>query len=131
MKNLLTFSFLLLVITFGVVKPAKAQDPESNPGTYMNAISTAEINMNKAYMAYISAAAHSSRKGKIEKLRNIAVDNIVICQNTLTYLPAYKGDNSLRLLSAWMRTISYWLFCTVNFFDTVAESIMLPSSFTS
>ena len=48
--------------------------------------------MNKTYMAYISASAHSSRKRKIEKLREQAVDNIVICQNTINNLSPYKGD---------------------------------------
>ena len=63
----------LLFITTLVGNTAKAQDILSDPGAYMNAIGNAEIVMNKAYMAYISASAHSSRKRKIEKMRQQAV----------------------------------------------------------
>jgi len=107
MKKLL---LLLVMISFGAIKIAKAQDPQSDAGSYMTAISTAETDMNKAYMAYISAAAHSSRKRKIEKMRSIAVDNIVICQNTITNLPAYKGDNSLRQSSLTFVQLCYKIF---------------------
>ncbi len=110
MKTFFTSIFLLLVIICAVAKQAKAQDATADPGAYMNAISNAETDMNKAYMAYISAAAHSSRKRKIEKMRLKAVDNIVICQNTITNLPAYKGDNSLRQSSLNYVELCYKVF---------------------
>ncbi|BAU52467.1 LIC11966 family surface protein [Mucilaginibacter gotjawali] len=110
MKKRFTCTLLFIAIALGVVKIARAQDPQADAGTYMTAISTAETDMNKAYMAYISASAHSSRKRKIEKLRNIAVDNIVICQNTITNLPPYKGDNSLRQSSLKFIQLCYKIF---------------------
>jgi hypothetical protein len=110
MKNLSTYCLLLITVVFSAGTPALAQDPQSDPGAYMNAIGSAETNMNKAYMAYISAAAHSSRKRKIEKMRANAVDNIVICQNTITNLSGYKGDNSLRQSSLTYVQLCYKVF---------------------
>jgi hypothetical protein len=110
MKKLLPSFILFCVITMTAINTAKAQDPTADPGTYMNAISTAENNMNKAYMAYISASAHSSRKRKIEKMRDNAVSNIITCQNAITYLPPYKGDNSLRQSSLNYVALCYKVF---------------------
>ncbi|MDB5134337.1 MAG: hypothetical protein JWP37_940 [Mucilaginibacter sp.] len=109
MKKLLACSCSLFII-IAIIKPAKAQDITTDPGTYMNAISGAETNMDKAYMAYISASAHSARKRKIEKMRDQAVENIVICQNTINNLPAYKEDNSLRQSSINYVALCYKVF---------------------
>ena len=65
MKKTLTFLLLPAVMIIGFTTSSAAQD---DPGSYMNAISTAQMEMNKSYMAYISASAHSSRKRKIEKI---------------------------------------------------------------
>jgi len=110
MKKLLTSSLLLSIIICTLIKPARAQDPSSSPGAYMNAISSAETEMNKAYMAYISASAHSRRKKKIEKMRDQAVDNIVVCQATIKNLPPFKGDNSLRQSSLNYVQLCYKIF---------------------
>jgi hypothetical protein len=110
MKHLFTYSFVLLFMVCAIVKSVKAQDPEADPGTYMSSISSAETLMDKAYMAYVSAAAHSSRNRKIEKMRGNAVDNIMTCQNTITNLPAYKGDNSLRQSSLKYIDLCYKIF---------------------
>jgi hypothetical protein len=110
MKKLFTCCLILLAAQFAATTTAKAQDATADPVSYMNAISNAETLMNKSYMAYVSAAAHSSRKRKIEKLRVQAVDNIVTCQNTINYLPAYKGDNSLRQSSLNYVQLCYKVF---------------------
>jgi len=110
MKKTLTFTLLILIIAFVGIRSAKAQDPTADPGSYMNAIGTAETNMNKSYMAYISAAAHSSRKRKIEKMRNQAVSSILDCQNAINFLPPYKGDNSLRQSSLTYVQLCYKVF---------------------
>ena len=73
MKQLLLFSFL--IVLSGTIKKSFAQDLD-NPGTYMTAISNAQLEMNRKYMAYMSAAAHTTRKRKIEKLRQQAVESI-------------------------------------------------------
>jgi len=110
MKRIFTPALLLLIIACACSKPSKAQDIANNPVDYLNAISTPETQMNKAYMAYISAAAHSSRKRKIEKLRLQTVDNIVICQSNINYLPPFKGDNSFRQSSVNYVQLCYKIF---------------------
>src|SRR6185312_4387755 len=110
MKRIFTPALLLLIITCACSKSANAQDIANNPVDYLNAISTPETQMNKAYMAYISAAAHSSRKRKIEKLRLQTVDNIVICQSNINYLPPFKGDNSFRQSSVNYVQLCYKIF---------------------
>ncbi|TWI98686.1 hypothetical protein JN11_02874 [Mucilaginibacter frigoritolerans] len=110
MKKLFTYYLILSATMLATIKTAKAQDATADPGSYMNSISNAETLMNKSYMAYVSAAAHSSRKRKIEKLRGKAVDDIVTCQNTINYLPAYKGDNTLRQSSLNYVQLCYKIF---------------------
>jgi hypothetical protein len=105
-----TLFFLLSVIACVFVKPAHAQDISADPGAYINAIGNAETIMNKAYMTYISAAAHSGRKRKIEKMREQAVNSIITCQNTINYLPPFKGDNSLRQSSLVFVQLCYKIF---------------------
>ena len=109
MKKLITRCIAVLILLTAVTKLAEAQDG-AGPVAYMNSISDAETQMNKSYMTYVSAAAHSSRKRKIEKLRVQTVDNIVICQNTINNLSPYKGDNSLRQSSLSYVQLCYKIF---------------------
>jgi hypothetical protein len=118
MKQLLTYVFLVLLCICTAIKPAKAQDITADPGAYMTAFNTAETDMNKAYMAYISASAHSSRKRKIDKMRDQAINSIIICQNTITDLPPYKGDNSLR-----QSNLTYVQLCYKIFNDDYAHIV--------
>ncbi len=111
MKKLLSASLLLLIVfLFIATKSAKAQDASTDPGAYMSAISNAETGMNKIYMAYISASAHSSRKRKIEKLREKTVESILTCQSTLNYMSPYQNDNSLRQSSLSYVDLCYKVF---------------------
>jgi hypothetical protein len=89
MKKLL-LSVILLFMGCAVV--VNAQDA----GTYMSSLSDPQTSMNKSYMAYISASAHSSRKRKIEKMRESAVESIIDCQNAINSVQPYNGDNSLQ-----------------------------------
>ena len=58
MKKLLTIMLVALL-------PAMSNSQDlTNPGTYMTAISSAQLEMNAKYMAYLSASAHSTRKRK-------------------------------------------------------------------
>src|ERR1700748_1850422 len=111
------FTFLLLSTTIAAIgtKTSAAQD---DPGAYMNSISSAQTDMNKAYMAYISASAHSSRKRKIEKMRDNAVDAILTCKGNLNYLPPYKGDNTLR-----ENALNYVALCYKVFNDDYAHIV--------
>jgi len=115
MNKIFTFFLLAALSSVVFVKSSAAQDESV---AYMNAISTAQTDMNKSYMAYISASAHSSRKRKIEKLRLETVDNIINCQNTINNLSPYKGDNSLRQSS-----IDYVQLCYKVFNDDYAHIV--------
>jgi hypothetical protein len=110
MKKLLPCSALLLLIICIAAKPAKAQDVATDPSAYMNAISDASTSMNKAYMAYVSAAAHSNRKRKIEKMRDQAVESILACQSTINYMTPFKGDDSYRKASLKYVQLCYKVF---------------------
>ena len=107
--------FLPVLLLVALFTTAKAQD---DPGAYMTSITNAETKMNKAYMTYISASAHSSRKRKIEKLRGNAVDAIVTCQNDINYITPYKGDNSLR-----QNALNYVQLCYKIFNDDYAHIV--------
>jgi hypothetical protein len=118
MKQLLRLLLLVPAYVCATIKPAIAQDITTNAGTYMTAISNAETNMNKAYMAYISASAHSDRKRKIEKMRDQAVNSIINCQNTITAFPPYNNDNSFR-----QSALSYVELCYKIFNDDYAHIV--------
>ena len=61
-------------------------------------------------MAYISAAAHSSRKKKIDRMREQAVQSILTCQSTINYMSAYNNDNSLKQSSLNCVMLCYKVF---------------------
>jgi len=107
MKHLL-FSVLTLTLMANS-KTSVAQDM-SNPGDYMTAISNAHVEMNKKYMAYMSAAAHIHRKRKIDKMRIQALESINNSLSTTSSLPYYKGDNSLRKSSMDYIKLCYSVF---------------------
>ena len=115
MKSILLL-FLLIPFVF-VPRAALAKDPD-NPVEYMNAISSAYMEMNKKYMAYISAAAHSSRKRKIERMRLAALESINTSLYKTNDLPYYKGDNSLRKSS-----IDYIKLCYNVFNDDYSKIV--------
>lgn len=92
MKNLVVPFLLLLSFSISQVNAQNTDDP----GGYISAINNAQVDMDKTYMAYVSAAAHSSRKRKIEKMRQQAVESISNCKVKIMELPLYKGDNTLR-----------------------------------
>ena len=60
--------YLILVFTIFSSAESYSQVIE-NAGDYMTQISSARVEMDQKYMAYISAAAHSRRARKVEKLR--------------------------------------------------------------
>ena len=97
--------FCLLILTCFFYYRPKAQMIE-NAGDYMTAMSNAQTEMDQKYMAYVSAAAHSRRQKKVEKLRSAALESINNSKYKTIDLPKYKGDNSLRQAS-----IDYIQFC--------------------
>ncbi len=108
---------ILTSLSFFTIISTSAQNLE-NPGEYMTAISKAQGEMNKSYMAYLSAAAHSRRARKIEKKRNQALEAITNCRYKITDLPYYKGDNSLRKSS-----IDYVALCYKVFNEDYAQIV--------
>lgn len=110
MKKLFPLLFAILLVNI-----AFAQD---DAGSYMSQMGNAETAMNKSYMTYISAAAHSSRKRKIEKLRGQAVESIVTCQSAIGYMPGYNGDNTLK-----QNALQYVQLCYKVFNDDYAHIV--------
>jgi hypothetical protein len=76
----------------------------------MTAISNAQNDMNNKYMAYISAAAHSRRARKIEKMRAQVLESITQSRFKTIDLPYYKGDNSLRQSAIDFLDLYYKIF---------------------
>jgi len=102
-----TLGGLLFCLT--AYSPLCAQDM-NNPGQYMGSISSAMMDMNKSYMAYLSLAAHSHRARKIEKMRQQTLESITSCRYKINGLPYYKGDNSLRESSINYVKLCYSVF---------------------
>jgi hypothetical protein len=92
MKYLLS---LLLILALLPALRVNSQNYD-DPGVYMKAINSAQADFNKTYLSYISAAWHSTRALKIERLRQQVVDNLTTCRYKIIDLPIYKHDNSLR-----------------------------------
>lgn len=109
--NKLLFTAILFLSCMAMGKKSISQSLD-NPVDYMNAISDAQSEMNQKYMAYLSAAAHSKRKRKIEKMRKAALESIENSRYKTIEIPIYKGDNSLRQAS-----IDYIKFCYIIFND--------------
>jgi len=91
-----------------------------DPGAYMTAMSSAHVEMNQKYMAYMSAAAHGRRAKKVEKLRQAALTSITNSKYKTIEMPYYKGDNSLRQSS-----IDYIQFCYTVFNEDYSKIVNL------
>lgn len=98
---------LLTALIFSLISFAQNFD---SPVAYMDAIENARLDMDKKYMAYISAASHGKRARKVEKLRLQAVDAITKSKYSTIALPFYKGDNSLRQSSIENIDFCYKIF---------------------
>jgi hypothetical protein len=109
--------FLMFLLALLTQMRAHAQTIE-NAGDYMTQISGAQTEMDQKYMAYISAAAHSRRARKVEKLRTQALESIDRAKSKTMGLPRYKGDNSLRQAG-----IDYIQFCYRIFNEEYAKIV--------
>jgi hypothetical protein len=110
-------SYLFLVLSICLVKKTSSQVIE-NAGDYMTQISGARMEMDQKYMTYISAAAHSRRVRKVEKLRGQTLESIADAKSKTIGLPKYNGDNSLRQAS-----IDYIQFCYRIFNDDYSKIV--------
>ena len=109
----------LIVLLLGVFLTASvnAQDA-STPVGYLGAISKAQEDMNKTYMAYMSAAGHGRKARKVEKLRMKVVESIIDAKNNTVGLGNFKGDNSLKQSS-----VDYIMMCHHVFNDDYAKIV--------
>ena len=115
------FSYLLVNILLFTAAQVKAQNYD-DPAVYMKAINSAQADFNKIYMSYVSAAWHSNRATKIERLRQQVIDNLTTTRYKIIDLPIYKGDNGLRKSS-----IDYlWLMNKV-FVDDYSHLVNMES----
>lgn len=102
-------SFLLLGLCC-LLLPLAGLRAQDDPGKYMDVIASALTDMNKTYMAYLSATAHSHRARKIEKMRQQTLESITSCRYKINDMPYYKGDNSLRQSSINYVKLCYSVF---------------------
>lgn len=103
--------FLFFVMTFFCTGlQSFSQSPDANPGNYITAVSNAQADMNKKYLAYVSAVAHGRRARKIEKMRQQVLESITQSRYKTIDLPMYKGDNSLRQSSIDYIKLTYDIF---------------------
>jgi len=109
--------YLFLLLALCSFEKSSSQVIE-NAGDYMTELSSAQIEMDQKYMAYVSAAAHSRRARKIEKLRTQALESIADAKSKTMGLPKYKGDNSLRQAS-----VDYIQFCYRIFNDDYSKIV--------
>jgi hypothetical protein len=107
MKHLAPLVLALLFSQFTLISVAQTND---DPGAYMTSISNAQTEMNQKYMAYMSAAAHSRKARKIEKLRQQVLQSIDESRFKTVDLPLYHGDNSLRQSSIDYIKLCYNIF---------------------
>ncbi|HEY2727847.1 MAG TPA: hypothetical protein VGI61_11775, partial [Parafilimonas sp.] len=119
----LAMFFFLLIISLKL----NAQSVDTDPGAYMTAISNAEMSMNKSYLAYMSAVAHSGRAKKVEKMREQTLQSIQDCKYKISDLPYFKSDNSLRKSSMDYIDVCYKVFNEdyahlVNMEDIIEQS---------
>ena len=115
MNKLLSLIFVVLLSQFGANCTAQSSD---DPVAYMASINNAQTEMNQKYMAYMSAAAHSRKARKIEKLRSQVLQSIDNSRFKTLDIPIYKGDNSLRQSS-----IDYIKLCYNVFNDDYAKIV--------
>lgn len=103
MKSTLFLFFTLSFFHFAIAQ-------EDGPVAYMNLVEKAEQEATQKYYAYISAAAHSSRVRKIEKMRQQLLDGIINSRNNAIGLPFYQGDKNLRQSSIDYLNLLYLVF---------------------
>jgi hypothetical protein len=111
------YFYFILILSLFLHTEARSQIIE-NAGDYMTQIAGARVEMDQKYMAYISAAAHSRRARKVEKLRAQTLESIDDSKSKTMGLPKYKGDNSLRQSS-----IDYIQFCYRIFNDDYSKIV--------
>ncbi len=100
-------SFLLLFV-FLADPFARAQ--EATPVGYMEQIDKAEQEANQKYLAYVSAAAHSGRMKKVERMRQQLLDGINNSRNNVRGVPFYKGEKELKQSSIEYLDLLYHVF---------------------
>jgi hypothetical protein len=123
-------SFLLIltaIFCFISATKLSAQNLD-DAGNYISAVNHATADMNKTYMAYTSAVAHSGRAKKIERMRQQTIESITNCKYKLIDLPMYKGDNSLRKSMLDYTDLCYKIFNEdyahiVNMEDIIEQSV--------
>jgi hypothetical protein len=108
-------TLFVLIQLFGIGIVSAQTD---NPVEYMNLIEKAEEEANQKYLAYASAAAHSGRVKKIERMRQQVLDGIVNSRNKVIALPLYKGDKTL-----WQSSIDYLKLLYLVFSEDYAKIV--------
>jgi len=119
--------FVIAIFCTTIFSNVNAQSIETDPGAYMTAIANTKVNMDKTYLGYMSAVAHSGRAKKVEKLRQQTLQSILDCKYKIADIPYFKGDNSLRKSSMNYVDLCYKVFNDdyahiVNMEDIIEQS---------
>ncbi|HRO48114.1 hypothetical protein [Agriterribacter sp.] len=108
MIKITTTLLLSFLLPFAIGSFVCAQ--EQSPVDYMEQIDKAEQEANQKYLAYVSAAAHSGRIKKVERMRQQLLDGIINSRNNLRGIPLYKGEKELRQSSIDYLDLLYHVF---------------------
>ena len=108
MIKITTALLMFFLFTFGSESFVCAQ--EQSPVGYVEQIDKAEQEANQKYLAYVSAAAHSGRIKKVERMRQQLLDGIINSRNNVRGIPFYKGEKELRQSSIEYLDLLYLVF---------------------
>lgn len=98
---------LLMALFMVVCMPLMAQQKYEHPVEYLSAMGTQHQAINKDMWRYINAMAHGKSGRKVENRRKEVLATIKNAQTTVSRMPAYKGDASLRDSVAAYLKLSY------------------------
>lgn len=79
-----------------LARPATAQTPDADAGSYNNAIVAEQVDLLKKNLRYISKAAHSENERKIENRRLEVVEQNKVALANLQHMKPFKGNNEFR-----------------------------------
>jgi hypothetical protein len=99
--------FLVLSLCFTTQSNAQAFE---NAGDYLSYINKANSDLTVKYLVYLSAVSHGKSARKVEKRRYEVVDAIIGTRATISSMPPWKGDRTLKDTSVAYLKILHTVF---------------------
>lgn len=97
---------LLLLLLYSYFLLAQKNNPpvdEKNikaASNYFAQVATAQEDMNRKYMVFMSIAAHKKKERKINRAKQNTLESMTKCRHKLLAMPDFSGDDSLRKAAA-------------------------------